>query len=66
MNEKITLDFYRHDDYGAVLEDVLSGYDEELYEDNDMNVTEEEFVFDTLNNVRFAQQILSARKSNIL
>ena len=41
-----------------MVEEILAGYDEDIYEDNDMNITEEEFVFDTLNNVNFAQQIL--------
>ena len=30
----------------------MAGFDRDLYEDNCMNVTEEEFVFDSLNNVK--------------
>ena len=48
----------RQDDCTEVVEEILAGYDEDIYEDNDMNITEEEFVFDTLNNVNFAQRIL--------
>ena len=39
------------------MEEVLAGYDEDIYEDYDMNFTEEEFVFDTLNNVKFAHRL---------
>ena len=35
------------DDYSSLVDLVMSGYNMALYEENCMNVTEEEFVFDS-------------------
>ena len=47
--------YFRLDDCADLVERAMAGYDRDLYEDNCMNVTEEEFVFDSLNNVKLAE-----------
>ena len=46
---------FRQDDCNNLVRRAIAGYDRDLYEDNCMNVTEEEFVFDSLSNVKLAE-----------
>ena len=43
--------FFRKLDCKEIVENAMNGYDIDVYEENNMNVTEEEFVFDSLHNV---------------
>jgi hypothetical protein len=47
--------WFRQDDCTYLVERAMAGYDRDLYEDNCMNITEEEFVFDSLSNVKLAE-----------